>query len=99
MLLLTAGHALEDGGGVEGVALIAAAAVGLLQLVRPTILGWAMLLTPFVVFAVTLAASASRIPSQDWGPLAMLAGLPALGLVVGHPWSRLTLSGSAPGGR
>ena len=57
------------------------------------------LLTPFVVFAVTLAASASRIPSQDWGPLAMLAGLPALGLVVGHPWSRLTLSGSAPGGR
>jgi hypothetical protein len=84
---------------MEGAMLAAAAAVGVLQLLRPTILGWAMLLTPFVLFAGQLAASGPRIPLQDWGPLALLAGLPALGLVVGHPWSRLTLFGSAPRGR
>ena len=94
-----AGHAFEDGGAFESAILLAMAAVGVLQMFKPTVLGWAVLLTPFILWAMFLVGSGSQIPRSDWGPLAVLTLLPIGGLLIGHPWSRgrLTAARAADG--
>jgi hypothetical protein len=95
--LMFVGHAWEDAGWQGGGPYALVLAVSLLQLLRPTVLGWLLCTIPCLVYLVLFVAEAPLDPIGEWVSFLLVGLVPTLTLI----WARPRLRGLAatPGSR
>ena len=94
--LLFVGHALEDAGWTGAAPYIAILALSAVGIIWPTILGWALLVLPFLVYGVVVAMHPQNGPPGEWVLFMGMGFAPVLLLWLGRPWGRKVTDGAAP---
>jgi hypothetical protein len=79
------GHAWEDAGWQGGSPYAFVLVVSILQLVRPTLLGWLLSTIPFLVYLVVFVMEAPRNPVGEWLTFLLIGLIPTLALVWARP--------------
>jgi hypothetical protein len=82
---LIVGHALEDAGWQGAIPYGILLLVSLMQLVRPTVIGWFICILPFIVFLCLLLIVAPRNAIIDWRESLLIGVIPTLALLWAHP--------------
>ena len=86
------GHAFEDA-GLQGAAVyLAILILSALGALWPTVLGWGLLLVPFLAFGVLVALSPQNGPIGEWIVFLLCGFVPVLALWAGRPWVRRSSS-------
>jgi hypothetical protein len=94
--LLFVVHAYEDDGWRSAAVYLALLIGSVAQGLRPTLLGWAVVVVPLAILAPVVFGAYGGVALQDWILGAALWAVPVMAVLVGHPWRRA--SGLVPGG-
>jgi len=96
--LLFVGHAYEDDGWRSACLYLALLVGSVMQAVRPTLLGWCVVVFPVIIFVPTVFGAVGSISTADWVAGGLLFAVPLAGVALGHPWARSRgLDGGASG--
>ena len=93
------GHAWEDAGWQGGAPYAFVLVLSLVQLARPTVLGWVLTVIPFLLYLVLFFTEAPFKPIGDWVVFLLVGLVPALMLAWARPrtWTRIQESGPSTG--
>jgi hypothetical protein len=81
-------HAYEDDGWRSAAVYLALLIGSLVQGLRPSLLGWAVVVAPLAILAPVVFGASGGVASQDWILGAALWAVPVMAALVGHPWRR-----------
>ena len=82
------GHAVEDAGWSGAWPYFTILGLSAASLLWPTILGWVLLMVPFVAYGVVVAMNPQNGPFGEWLIFLALGLSPACLLWLGRPWGR-----------
>src|SRR5262245_49560383 len=82
------GHAWEDAGWQGGGPYALGLVVSLVQLLRPTVVGWLLCAIPCMAYLVLFLAEAPLSPVGEWIAFLLVGLLPALALGWARPRAR-----------
>jgi hypothetical protein len=88
LALLFVGHALEDAGWTGAAPYFAILGLSAAGVVWPTIVGWALLVVPLLVYGVVVAMHPANGPVEEWVLFMGMGFAPVLLLWLGRPWGR-----------
>jgi len=83
--LMFVGHAWEDAGWQGGGPYAFVLVVSLLQLLRPTVLGWLLCAIPCVIYLTLFAVEAPFSPTGEWLLFLLVGLVPTVALVWARP--------------
>jgi hypothetical protein len=85
---LFVGPAYEDDGWRSAAIYLAIIGLSIAQAVRPTVLAWTLLVTPFLVYGIEIARHPGNLPLHEWLIFLFVGFAPVLAMLVAHPWRR-----------